>query len=144
MPSGFEDMDSILFDDIDVLPSLSRKKYDKIYAEFHKWNKLKGSTPVSEQVLLAYFSELAYKTKPSTLLAYYSMLKATLRINDDIDISSYDQLAKFVKVKNIDYEPAKAKMFTEEDIEKFINEAPDALWLDVKVNIKSYFSLKIV
>lgn len=142
MCSEYEDMElnSVA---INSLPPASKSKYNRIYDEFQKWNKLKGSTPVTEKVLLAYFSELAQRNKPSSLWAYYSMLKATLRINDDTNISPYSKLTTFLKIKSTGYKPASAKMFTKEEIDKFINEAPDEAWLDVKVSIKSYFTQTI-
>ncbi len=64
---------------------------------------------------------------------YYSMLKTTLRINDNLDISKFTTLLAFLKKKNAGFKPLKTTLFTEEQIEKFINDAPDDRWLDVKV-----------
>ncbi|KAG4068834.1 hypothetical protein HA402_004982 [Bradysia odoriphaga] len=108
-------------------------KYSKVYEDFQKWNETNGATPVTESVLMKYFTELAEKSKPSTLFVYHSMLKSALRINDNIDISTYSTLINFLKGKNAGYKPVKATVFTEEEIDKFINEAPDEQWLDVKV-----------
>lgn len=116
------------------VPVKPNPKYNRLYEDFQKWNKKKGATPVTESVLLKYFSELAEKSKPTTLWVYHTMLKSTLRINDNLDISSYTTLISFLKEKSAGYKPFKATVFTEEDIEKFINEAPDDRWLDVKVN----------
>lgn len=117
-----------------VLPTISKAKYDRVYEEFQKWNKLKGATPVSENVLMKYFSELAEKKRPTTLLAYYSMIKATLRLNDNMDIASWSKLVDFLKGKMSGYQPNKSKLFTDEEIEKFINKAPDDKWLYAKVS----------
>jgi hypothetical protein len=42
---------------------------------------------VSEKELLAYFSEKSKKVMPTTLWSYYSMLKCTLLVNENCDIS---------------------------------------------------------
>lgn len=117
-----------------VLPVVSQSKYNRVYQLFQKWNKSQGWCTVTENLLIKYFEELATKCKPTSLFAIYSMLKATLRINDDINIGTYNKLLDFLKDKNAGYQPVRAKVFTEEEIEKFINEAPDDRWLDVKVS----------
>ncbi len=48
-------------------PAKLNSKYIKMYEEFQKWNKREGTTPVTENVLMKYFSVLAIKKKPSTL-----------------------------------------------------------------------------
>lgn len=116
------------------LPYNSKDKYNRAYDHFQKWRKSNGVTTVSQNVLMDYFTDLAEKSKPSTLMVFHSMLKATLRSNDNIDISSYSKLYDFLKRKHVGYKPDKSKLFTDEDIERFITEAPDEDWLDVKVN----------
>ncbi|XP_050300116.1 uncharacterized protein LOC126738720 [Anthonomus grandis grandis] len=57
----------------------------------------KNVTSFSENVVMAYFLELGSKMKYSTLWANYSMLKATLDIRHDVDISKYSKLRAFLK-----------------------------------------------
>lgn len=116
------------------IPSTSQSRYNRIYQDFHKWNKIKGATPVSQAVLLKYFSELAERSKPPTLWAYYSMLKNTLKLYDNTDMHSWSKLRNFIKQQNTGYKSVKSKLFTRTEIEKFINEAPDDQWLDLKVH----------
>ena len=116
-----------------ALPSLSQAKYNVAYDNFQKWNMTKGTTPISESVLMKYFTEMAESSKPTTLWGIYSMLKATFRINDNIDITSWLKLRDFIKKQNSGYKPATAKLLTRTEIDKFINEAPDEKWLDLKV-----------
>lgn len=61
------------------------------------------------------------------------MLKSTLKIYDAIDIGTYPQLIGFLKCKAEGYKPVKTKIFSENEIYEFMNNAPDELWLDVKV-----------
>ncbi|KAJ6646733.1 hypothetical protein Bhyg_01947 [Pseudolycoriella hygida] len=116
-----------------ALPPASKDKYIKVYDDFQKWNQLNGNGPITEKLLLKYFEEHAEKSTASTLLVLHSMLKATLRVNDNIDISSYSELFHFLKMKKSDYKPCSSKLFTDDEIEKFLSEAPDQAWLDVKV-----------
>lgn len=120
-----------------VLSPRTVNRYNNAYDDFQQWNKLHGATPISEDVLLKYFSKLAEKGKPSTMVSYYSMLKTTLRSKDNIDISTWTELNVFIKKQYEDYKPVKSTFFTKEEIEKFLNEAPDE-WLDVKVNEKKF------
>ncbi len=131
-----EDIEYNRIDHTHAIPALSKNKYNKAYEYFQKWNKLNGETPVTQNALLKYFMDMAdeKKKKPTTLWAYYSMLKSTIRLNDHIDITPWSKVLDYLKRKNAGYKPHKATYFTEGQLEKFINEAPDEEWLDVKVN----------
>ncbi|KAG4065838.1 hypothetical protein HA402_012516 [Bradysia odoriphaga] len=117
----------------DLVPQSSRERYEKMYNSFKAWQAVNKSANISQTVLLAFFHEMAQKHKPSTLWAYYSMLKTTIRANDNLDIGQYVQLSVFLKSKASGYLPVKAGVFSLADIHKFIDDAPDELWLDVKV-----------
>lgn len=117
----------------ECLPAKSKAHYNNRYIEFKKWQTKNNTTSISQTVLLAFFHEMAQKHKPTTLWAYYSMLKCTIKINDNIDIGSYLQVTAYLKSKASGYTPVKAKIFSEEEIQKFIDNAPDESWLDVKV-----------
>lgn len=111
-------------------------KYNSTYQQFIKWKTSTGNHTISEDVLLEYFTDLATRSKPTTLFAIYSMLKSTFRSNEGIDISNYSRLLEYLKEKNAGYRPIKAKAFTDDEIERFVSEAPDDRWLDVKVNCR--------
>lgn len=83
---------------------------------------------------MAYFTELAEKYAGPTLWSKYSMLKSTIICNQNINIGDYKQLASFVKRKNDGYMPTQSKVFTTEDVNKFLSEAPDEMYLAMKVN----------
>ncbi|XP_037024955.1 uncharacterized protein LOC119066535 [Bradysia coprophila] len=108
-------------------------KYMHTYRKFHQWNKSNGNRQISEEVLLEYFEDIATRSKPTTLIAMYSMLKATFRENDGIDISVFTKVNEYIKEKNAGYKSVKSKTFTSDEIYKFVLEAPDYKWLDVKV-----------
>jgi hypothetical protein len=63
----------------------------------------------------------------------FSMLKATLKVHRNIDISKYSKLIVFLKSKSRTYKPKKAKILESEHIKQFLKEAPDEKYLMVKV-----------
>ena len=71
----------------DILPSKSREIYEKELRQFNVWRKEKAVDLLNEDVLLEYFSTIAKTAKASTLWCRYSMLKATLKVFENVDIS---------------------------------------------------------
>lgn len=132
-----------------LLPRKSKNRYEQIYQNFQDWKKLKKTTSNSERVLLAFFAELGEggenekKNVSSTLWAKYSMLKSTMKIYDHVDISSYASLTAFLKQESKGHVPKQARTFTETELRRFIDTAPDLLWLDVKVINFLKFSFNI-
>ncbi|KAJ8910073.1 hypothetical protein NQ315_004966 [Exocentrus adspersus] len=86
----------------ELLPSKSRKVYEKSYEDFITWCKqMKVSDDMSEKVFLAYFNEKSKTVRASTLWANYSMLKSMVIIKNNVDISQMmapDDLFLMVKV----------------------------------------------
>jgi hypothetical protein len=118
-----------------LLPHRSKACYNKTYNIFMDWRIRKKITSFSENVLLAYFADIATKYKSSSLWSFYSMLKAVLRINHDVDIEKYAKLRSFLKRQSEGYEAKKSKTFTPEEITKFMANAPDKDYLLHKVRI---------
>lgn len=116
-----------------LLPKKSKGKYKVVYQAFIDWRRRKNVKSFSEAVLLAYFSELSEKYKSSSLWSYYSMLRSTLEINNNVKIENYSKLRAFLKRKAEGFRAKKAKTFTSEEINKFITEAPDDIYLVTKV-----------
>ncbi|KAJ6648987.1 hypothetical protein Bhyg_04219 [Pseudolycoriella hygida] len=123
---------------MDLLPLKSKSRYDQTYQEYKKWQGIKKASSNSERVMLSYFSELREKVCPGTLWSKYSMLKSTLKIYEDVDIGAYASLIAFIKNQWKGYEPKKAKVLTEMELRRFIDEAPDVAWLDVKANYSGH------
>lgn len=117
----------------ELLPSKSHNRYEQVYEGFQQWKKLKEATSNSERVLLAYFTELKQNYLSSTLWSKYSMLKSTMKINDQVDISTYASLIAMLKKESKGHIPKQARTFTENELKLFIDTAADDLWLDVKV-----------
>lgn len=122
-----------------LLPEKSRAKYEKAYRDFLSWRMDKNTTSLSENVLLAYFEDLSKKFKSASLWTIYSMVKSTLNIKHQVDISKYFKLTTLLKRKSEGYIAKKAKTFSPEEINKFLNDAPDQLYLQSKVTCLIFF-----
>ncbi|XP_015117359.1 uncharacterized protein LOC107041359 [Diachasma alloeum] len=130
-----------------LIPQGSKPIYDRAYHKFQAFVKEKRIKTVNETVLLGYFNLLrrpneidpCQKDKPgiapSSLWAIYSMLKSTLLAYDKIYISDFHTLLSFLSAntKQSDHIKKKAKIFTEEELARFLETAPDKDWLAVKV-----------
>lgn len=117
-----------------LLPQKSKDVYEHTYQQFMDWRSNKCATSFSENVIVAYFSELSNKMKASTLWKTYSMLKTTINIKHNIDLGNYPKLRAFLKRKSDGFQAKKSKTLSAEEVEKFINEAPDDLYLATKVS----------
>lgn len=120
---------------LETLPEKSREKYNCAYKNFKDWQSRNEMATISNKLVLAYFQMLskAKNYKPTSLWAYHSMLKATLRTFEDTDIGKFAQVTAFLKAKSNGYKSVKARVFSEENIKTFIDQADDLSWLDIKV-----------
>lgn len=118
-----------------LLPTKSGKLYEAAYRSFMEWRDGKKANSFSENVLLAYFGDLAEKYKPSSLWTQYSMLRSTLEVHHNIKLGSYGKLRAFLKRKSDGFQAKKAKTFTPEELNNFIKNANDQKYLATKVRI---------
>lgn len=112
-----------------LIPSKSKFIYQQAYESFKKWKSSRNTNLTSENVLLAYFNVLLDKYKPSTLWAQHSMLKSMIKLEENIDIGTYVRLNAFLKTKSKGFQSKKSNTFTSQDIETFLNTAPDDQYL---------------
>ncbi|CAH0557987.1 unnamed protein product [Brassicogethes aeneus] len=110
----------------------SKALYERTYAVYKNWCAEKNYTHTTEEVLLDYFGKAAAKSKASTLWARFSMIKAMTNMRENIDIGQFSKLTAFLRGRNGTYEPKKAAVFSQEEITRFILEAPDAVYLSKK------------
>lgn len=111
-----------------------------VYNKFKKWQSGYCVAIISSNLIMTYFHTLeGNKYKPTSLWAFHSMLKATLRVNDNVDISAFHQVTAFLKGKSAGYKCVMAKVFNEEEIKHFIDHAEDLAWLDVKVSDAKFY-----
>ncbi|XP_044260666.1 uncharacterized protein LOC123008737 isoform X2 [Tribolium madens] len=61
------------------------------------------------------------------------MLKTTIFVNENVDISKFLKLRAFLKRQNAGYKPKKSNTFSREGISQFLEEAPDDKYLLMKV-----------
>lgn len=128
----------------DTLPEISKERYSKTYVAFQQWKHLNNVKTTSETVLKAYLYKLAENNKPTSLWAYHSMLKAMIRIKENVDIGVYHEVNAFLKKKSKGYVPVKAKVFKEVEMHRFIFQSDDSAWLDVKVNMPKILTIELL
>lgn len=116
-----------------LIPEMSNEKYTVSYNMFMDWRSKNKTDSFSENVLLTYFDEMSKKFKPTTLWSQYSMIKTMLNVKNNVDIGNYGKLKLFLKRRSDGYKPKKSKVFTSEEITKFLKEAPDNEYLLSKV-----------
>jgi hypothetical protein len=75
------------------------------------------------------------KAKPSTLWSHHFMLKATLKLKRDINISKYNKVNSFMKRTSTGYKSKKSRVFTKEDVSRFLTEAPDEDFLHIITSV---------
>ncbi|XP_043461530.1 uncharacterized protein LOC122498058 [Leptopilina heterotoma] len=83
--------------------------------------------------MLAYLIELSEKYKPPTVWSTYSMLKSTLKNNDNVNIASFMKVTSFLKRNSDGYKSKKSKTLSPENVNMFLSEAPDDIFLATKV-----------
>lgn len=118
---------------LNLLPPKSRQVYELAYQRFMDWCKEKNVQNYAESVLMVYFSNLTKTVKPSTLWSQYSMLRSTLDIKNGVDISKYSKLRALLKRQSDGYIPKKSRVFTKEEVDRFLDMAPDNVYLMMKV-----------
>lgn len=120
---------------LENLPEKSRTRYNKVYKHFLQWKNRKNAHSFSETVLLSYLTEKAQTYKPSSLWSIYSMLKSTLMARNNINIKEYTELTAFLKMKSEGFRSKKSKALTTKDVYSFLEDAPDDIYLLMKVTI---------
>lgn len=84
--------------------------------------------------VIVYFVDLKNKLSPNTLWSVWSMMKKTLNTRDSRNINNFHNLKCLLKNNNKGYKPAKAYVLEWDQIMKFLKEAPDNIYLAVKVS----------
>lgn len=119
----------------DLIPDKSKERYELAYNSFLNWMAKEGVPHgnYSEIVLLAYMKGLADRYSISTVWASFSMIKAVIKLRNGTDIGKYASVTAFLKGRTKGYSPKQARVFREEEVERFLEAASDSEWLDVKV-----------
>jgi hypothetical protein len=122
-----------------LLPQASKERYDLVYHEFMDWREKHHAGSFSERTILAFLNEKKEKVSPNTLWSLTSMLKATLLAYHNVKLADYGKLTPFLKQNSVGYKPKKAKIFSKEQIDEFLLNAPNDDFLMQKV----IFELKL-
>lgn len=117
----------------EIIPSKSKERYENTYLSFQNWCNSKKVIQITEDVMLAYFMEKSKCYKPSTLWSTYSMIKAMLSIEKNVNLKDFTKLIAFLKRKSAGFQAKKSRVFTRSEIETFLLNAPDDEFLMMKV-----------
>lgn len=128
-----DSMDTAKYASESLLPSKSRERYETTYQKFMDWRLENNTNSFSENVLLAYFQELSNQMKPTTLWSIYSMLRTTLNIYNNLNITAYAKLTDFLKSNSYGFKSRKSKILSSKQIDEFLKNAPDKEYLFMKV-----------
>ncbi|KAJ8975752.1 hypothetical protein NQ317_008107, partial [Molorchus minor] len=120
---------------LNLLSDKFRQIYLKQYESFMEWCKTRKAKNLNEEVFLVYFLEKAKSFKSSTLWSIYSMLKSTVMVKNNIEISKFPKLIAFFKKQNVGDQAKKSAVFTRSDLSRFLTEAPDQDYLMWKLII---------
>lgn len=123
---------------MDMLRENSRKRYQSAYKIFMSWCSSKQFEELTEDAIFTYFEELSQTYSSTTLWSLYSMLRSMLFIHHNINMEGHTKLKAFLKAKSRGYKAKKYKVFTQEEVNKFITEAPDETYLASKVSHLNY------
>ena len=125
-------------------PDKSKIKYENFYKGFTDWCASKKiDNEVREKVLLAFFEDLPKNYKSSNLWAFYSMLRVTISMRQNVDISKFNNLIAFLKKRSVGYKPKKSRILRE-DVSTFLQEATDKDFLLIKVRRFRMFDIDVL
>lgn len=119
-----------------IVPQKSRAAYEASYRFFDEWLKEMKVDVIDEKVMLAYFVKKGETMKASTMWSAYSKLRTTIYLNKNVDISKFANLIAYLKRRSEGYRAKKSKIFTKDEIKKFLLESNDDQYLLMKVSKK--------
>jgi hypothetical protein len=95
-----------------LLPSVW-ERYEKVFREFEAWCNRKKVKQITEKVVLVYIGEKSKTCKTSTVWGHHFMLKATLKLKRDINISynKANRVNLFMKRTSTGYKAKKSRVF---------------------------------
>ena len=105
-----------------LLPTVSKTKYNNAWQKFQEWMKDNDESVVDEKVLLAYVMAMHDSGyAPTTLLSIVSMLKKkAVSLNHIIPSHVWQKFKSFVDQKSKNYKPTQSESFSGNEIDCFI------------------------
>lgn len=61
------------------------------------------------------------------------MIRTSLKVYENVDVAKYHRLIAFLKRQHVGYEAKKSSIFSRDEIDKFLQNAPDDTFLIIKV-----------
>lgn len=110
-----------------LIPRKTQERYLRAYQTFSTWMEEKNTKKIGESTLLAYFNEGLRSKAPTTMWSEYSLLKKTIYINDNIDISQFKSISELLKQHSRTHSKKKAKTFSTNEIDRYLEDAPNTL-----------------
>ncbi|PSN42169.1 hypothetical protein C0J52_17470 [Blattella germanica] len=80
-------------------------------------------------------TELSKVFAASSLWCTYSKLKTILRVREKVDVSSFTNIVSFLKKMSVRHVPRKSNVLSRSQIDEFLLNAPDDVFLLIKVVI---------
>lgn len=116
-----------------LIPTKSSRIYDSAYERFCNWAEQQKIYTYSEDAVLSYFVHLSKTMRSSSLWARYSMIKAQLKFKHNIQMERYKKILMFLRYQGHGYKPKQSKIFSREQFDSFLQNAPDHTYLSTKV-----------
>lgn len=116
-----------------VLPAKSEQIYKKVYAEFRAWMHQHNVFHITEVILLAYMAHLARTLNAHTLWSRFSMIARMAFEETGQNLKSYTRVKAFLKKNSTNVETKKAAVFSPAQIQEFLNDADNSVYLATKV-----------
>lgn len=104
--------------------------YKTPYENFMNWQRINNIDSLTEDVILLYFQDLSKRCEPSTLWKEFFVLKSTIIVNNELDIGKYSKLMEYLQGND-----ERSKLFTWDEVNKFVLEAQDDIYLSTKVGL---------
>lgn len=132
--SSSEILEMIEASQYEEIPVKSKAAYLAIYNYFIKWRRGSNLQDFSEDVFIAFIKHLEVTKKASTVLSKYSMLRTVVLARLNIDIKHYPALTAYLKELAKGITPKPSKFFSAEEINNFLEKAPNEQYLAIKVS----------
>ncbi|XP_022900449.1 uncharacterized protein [Onthophagus taurus] len=116
-----------------LIPKGSKSNYERVYRQFKAWFNQKNAKFISEDVLLGYLMEKSKTVKSTSLWTIYSILKRMLMIKEELDVTKYFRVGQFLRKMLKNKKSNRSNIFTQEQINMFLEDAQDEKYLLFKV-----------
>lgn len=109
-----------------LLPKTSKKEYESRFSKYTKWLKEKHPKlqPNDPNALKIYFNYLELNCAASSVISIFSAIRSIVKVKYQMDIIDLELTTALKKISKA-HKYRKSLVFEEEQIEKFLIEAPE-------------------